>query len=395
MPSASSSKVWGAGPHAGAAEPGEVTFELDDASVLRVAFYNVGIQQPELDKKFKKEADKKPRKLARDIAEAFNRHHLDLLCLCELGEHGLGLHGRRHLSCGTQAELLEWVVELANEDLGGASEPAELVSGEHPTYAVIKRTGSRLEVEDVLLHRGLDGRATTRPDQDRMMLTLPCKWMGKPIMITIVHCPSSKKRPWDQNARDAVLPNLFRLAGLVPFEQWGGGAAKPAAWILGGDLNMGEAVISNEVKRYQPPSGTRGTVQMLDSGSFVKRGGDIALAQHVRAYQRVALIGKCYNGVSDAHNMVVILAKTVVMTAGPNGMKRVRGKRRRVRQVGLRSPLVSTRPAPKLREREAQAKPRGLRETALPRGRNQKRCRIKPAVLQSLLVGGPPAPLTT
>ena len=103
-----------------------VIFEEDDTSVLRVAFYNVGIQQPQLNTKHKASVEMKCHALAADIAEGFRRHHLDLLCLCELGEHGLGLHGRKQLSCDTQAELLEWVVRMANGSLGGASEPAEL-----------------------------------------------------------------------------------------------------------------------------------------------------------------------------------------------------------------------------------------------------------------------------
>ena len=52
--------------------------------------------------------------------------------------------------------------------------------------------------------------------------------------------PASMKRVWGQNARSAGLPNVFRLAGLVPFDDWGGGAAEPAAWILDGDLTLGE-----------------------------------------------------------------------------------------------------------------------------------------------------------
>ena len=134
--------AWDARPHAGAAEPGKVTFEDDDSSVLRVGFYNVGIQQSEVDKKNAQDANKKCMALAQDIADAFQKHRLDLLCLCELGEHTIGLHGRKNLSCDTQAELLQWVVRMANRLLGGASEPAELVSGDHPTYAVIRRRGS-------------------------------------------------------------------------------------------------------------------------------------------------------------------------------------------------------------------------------------------------------------
>ena len=110
--------------------------------------------------------------------------------------------------------------------------------------------------------------------------------------------------------RDVVLPTMFRLAGLVPFNDWGGGAVEPAAWILGGDLNLSENTVHNEMKRYQPPKeGDERMVQMLDAGSFVKRKGDFALAQHMKAFQTASLIGKDYGGISDAHNMVVVVAK--------------------------------------------------------------------------------------
>ena len=54
MAVASSSGVWDAPPSAGAAEPGAggVTRVLDDEKILRVAFYNVGLQQGALDSKF-------------------------------------------------------------------------------------------------------------------------------------------------------------------------------------------------------------------------------------------------------------------------------------------------------------------------------------------------------
>ena len=66
--------------------------------MLRVAFYNVGVQQPELDKKNRSDVENKCHAVATDIAEGLKRHHLDLMCLCELGEHAIGLHGRKHLS---------------------------------------------------------------------------------------------------------------------------------------------------------------------------------------------------------------------------------------------------------------------------------------------------------
>ena len=66
-------------------------------------------------------------------------HRLDLLCLHELGKHEVGLQGRKHMDCNSQEDLLQLIVNMANEDLqGGASEPAVqvgLLSGQYPTHA--------------------------------------------------------------------------------------------------------------------------------------------------------------------------------------------------------------------------------------------------------------------
>ena len=59
---------------------------------------------------------------------------------------------------------------------------------------------------------------------------------------------TSKERRWDTNTRDAVLPKRFKLAGLMPFDNWRGGAAELVPWILSGDLNVGENTIHNEMK---------------------------------------------------------------------------------------------------------------------------------------------------
>ena len=95
----------------------------------------------------------------------------------ELGEHEIGLHGRKYLRCESQDDLLRLIVRMANEDLeGGATEPAvqvELVSGQYPTYAAMKRRGSKLAVAEVLFHCGLDRRPGRRPD--RTMMTSPSR----------------------------------------------------------------------------------------------------------------------------------------------------------------------------------------------------------------------------
>ena len=102
---------------------------------------------------------------------------------------------------------------------------------------------------------------------------------------------------------------MFKLAGLKPLMDWGGGVVEPVAWILGGDLNLGENTIRNELKTYQPPTGDERLVQVFGAVGFLKRHGDLALAQHVTACQTTSLIGKGYGGISGAHGMVVAVAR--------------------------------------------------------------------------------------
>ena len=101
---------------------------------------------------------------------------------------------------------------------GGASEPAAprvtLISGGYPTYAAIKLDHGDLVVYDICWICDLDDRPHVSKGRLRTMLTLTCEWQGKPVKITVCHCPSSKKRPWDVNAREATLPNIFEAAGL-------------------------------------------------------------------------------------------------------------------------------------------------------------------------------------
>ena len=53
-----------------------------------VGFYNVGLNKNQVNKKGWKI---KERKLKEDIVNAFEKHSLDVLCLCELGELSDGL----------------------------------------------------------------------------------------------------------------------------------------------------------------------------------------------------------------------------------------------------------------------------------------------------------------
>ena len=188
----------------------------------------------------------------KDVVTAFKKHKLQLLLLCELGEHEIGLEGRMHFQCDTQLKLMEMVTAEVNgafeQEDSGAPEPAAprvtLVAGEYPSYAAIKLDEDDLVVVDNCWHCGLDGRPHKTQGDDRTMLTLTCEWQGKPVKITVCHCPSSKNRPWDFNAREATLPTIFEDAGLVRADR-SDGVTEPVAWILGGDLNLGPSYLHN------------------------------------------------------------------------------------------------------------------------------------------------------
>ena len=51
--------------------------------------------------------------LANDIVEGFRKHRLELLCLCWLGEHEIGLRCRKNLRWESQDDLLRLIVRKA------------------------------------------------------------------------------------------------------------------------------------------------------------------------------------------------------------------------------------------------------------------------------------------
>ena len=92
-------------------------------ALLRVAFYNVGL---------KRDYQKWQGALAKDVGRLFVRHKLDMVFVCGLGEHEVGLP--------RQEEYLKEVVCEIND--GGAEEPAVRVGlrcGDMATYAVFAR----------------------------------------------------------------------------------------------------------------------------------------------------------------------------------------------------------------------------------------------------------------
>ena len=57
--------------------------------------------------------------------------------------------------------------------------------------------------------------------------------------------------------------------------------------------------------------------------------GDVALCQHMKAFQKSSLIGHDYRGISDTHNMVLVLAKMYVEEAHSGAAEPTASRERR------------------------------------------------------------------
>ena len=144
---------------------------------LTVGFYNVGIQLTELSGK---KWPSKQSALKADIIKAFDTHVLDILCLSELGELGVGIAaGLPDRNVGA------WMTELLRDS---AIPPVHISTEGH--YLTIVKT-SRVKVDRDSLVQGFDDNNTDRSFQHLRVFVA-----GDDVPISIINChaPSSKKR---------------------------------------------------------------------------------------------------------------------------------------------------------------------------------------------------------
>ena len=70
---------------------------------------------------------------------------------------------------------------------------------------------------------------------------------------------------------------------------------------------MNGAYISDHVARYESAKGAKIQQVVPDAtDTFHVRHGDVALVQHIKAYQVQSTVGKSFDGASDAHDLVVV-----------------------------------------------------------------------------------------
>ena len=81
-----------------------------------------------------------------------------------------------------------------------------------------------------------------------------------------------------------MLPTVFDAVGAKL--DGSSGVQEPTAWILGGDLNCGPIYLSDFSNKYQAHDAAEGArVQQVLASTPKAKHGDIALVQHMQAYQ--------------------------------------------------------------------------------------------------------------
>ena len=247
---------------------------------LTVGFYNVGIQIAELSGK---KWSTKQSHLKNDIIKAFDMHVLDILCLCELGELGVGI------AAGLPDRNVDaWMTELLRDS---AIPPVHIFADSH--YLTIVKT-SRVNVDRYSLVQGFDDNNTNRSFQH---LRVFVAGDGVPISIINCHAPSSKKRVLTSNGRKLYLTAAHNVCAGDPF-------------IFGGDFNTGfiqiTAFMNGIDARYRGGEGDLSSaLQVCYSHPIKARVGDLAVSYGLRAIQIDSAVGKSHQGVSDAHDLVI------------------------------------------------------------------------------------------
>ena len=140
-----------------------------------VAFYNVGIQLSQVGTK-KWTTTKK--ELAADIVKAANVHALDILCLSELGEVGVGI-GKKL----PEGDVIAWIRKLLADS---AVSPVAIYADGHYATLVLS---DRMEV---LQYRVIRDFVKTQRDRCFQHFRVRTSERDEPISIVNCHAPSSR-----------------------------------------------------------------------------------------------------------------------------------------------------------------------------------------------------------
>ena len=265
----------------GAAQP---TFSAlsDDASELTAAFYNVGIQLSCVGAK--NWAKTKEKQLAADIVKAAKAHALDILCLSELGELGVGIGEKL-----PERDVSAWIRKLLADS--AVSPVAIYADGHYATLVLSDRV-------QVLQYQIIRDFVETQRDRCFQHFRVRRNERDQPISIIHCHAPSSNKRP---------LRAATRLKYFTAFHK----ACADDPFIWGGDFNTGlielTALLEGIADRYimDPNAAQPGSLQTLFSHPVNFKHGDFAVTFNLCSAQVTSEVGASFRGTSDAHDVVV------------------------------------------------------------------------------------------
>ena len=257
----------------GAAQP---TFSALPANTteLTVGFYNVGIQFSEVGGRGWKI---KERRLASDLAKAFEVHALDILCLSELGENIPG------------GDVDAWIRGLLSDRAGP---PVRVYAARHYSTIVMSDRVAVLQcklVSDFVpdqAHRCFQ-HLRVRVGDDR-----------EPVSIVNCHVPALKKRGLRVDGRLRTFLACHK-------------ACAGDRFIWGGDFNTGviqlTALVQSIDNSYTIDSSAAqpGSLQLVFSHPLRFKHGDLAMTHGLRSVQTNSEVGAFFDGASGAHDLVV------------------------------------------------------------------------------------------
>jgi hypothetical protein len=266
-----------------------------NAPELTVGFYNLGIQLSEFGgAKWK---NKEP-KLASDLVKAFVTHELDILCLSELGELGVGLEEK--IPEGVDA----WIRKLL---ANSAVPPVDIYTNGNYTTIVAKT--SRVVITD---HKLVNGFMPHKSDRCYQHFRVRVQGDSDTVSIINCHAPSSSKRHLTNAGRERYFRSFHC-------------ESSPDRFIWGGDFNTNLILLSTLMREIDPrynseqdetssaaqPGPTPGAaqtagMQLIFSHLVGWRHGDVAITFGLYSFQVNSKVGVSQEGASDAHDLVVV-----------------------------------------------------------------------------------------
>ena len=174
---------------------------VEGAAACKIGFYNVGLTDLMINGYKQQQSQVYSERLAQDLVIAFNEFRMHMLCLCELGEHEVGLD--------KQESFLKDIVSRVNKD-GPAR--VRLESGQHPTYAVFIRDDPSVKITAV---RYVVVQPGSEEEASRTALVIDMTYAERALTVVNVHSPANDKRKLTEPARKNVWESLMGIVGAV------------------------------------------------------------------------------------------------------------------------------------------------------------------------------------